>query len=608
VSDPRANPLAGNPLRTRTDLQRAVRDLVEPLLPHQSAGGARVRLGSFAALFPQADAELEGFARPLWGLAPLAAGGGVFAHWDRWRRGLAAGSDPEHPEHWSFYEGTAQTMVEQAAIGLALALVPEQLWEPLSQDAQQRLVEWLSRINRYEPVPNNWQFFRVLVNLGLERVGAPVDEAALVQSLERIDSYYLGEGWYADGRIRNRDHYVGWAFHCYGLIYAWARPDDERSRVFRERARRFARDFEAWFDPTGGVVPFGRSLTYRFAAASFWSALVFADEPALPWGRVKGLLLRHLRWWSERPISDRDGVLSLGWAYTDPWLREAYSSAGSPYWAMKAFLCLAVPETHPFWDAEEEPLPETRAVSVQAPAGMLLSSDATQAVALSGGHDAPVWLDEGAAKYGRFAYSSRFGFSGERLGPTSGGPRDSALTLLVDGEARTRTAVEAHGIEGERLWSRWRPWPDVCVVSVLWGCAPWHLRAHRITTGRSLVAEEGGFALGLDEPGGYREESSPGAAIAHSPFGTSGLRDVTGERAASVRMQPPNSNLMCPYSVVPQLACELEPGVHDLVCAVLASDRSPVDWPELELPADVRELLERHSTAREPEREHEADG
>jgi len=345
----RANPLSGNPLRTRGDLQQAVRDLVTPLLPHFSPGGARVRLGSFAAVFPMADAEFEGFARPLFGLAPLAAGGGTWDHWPLWQRGLAAGVDPDHPEHWTFYEHTAQTMVEQAAIGFALALVPDRLFEPLSGRSQEQLVAWLKRIERCEPVANNWQFFRILVQCGLARIGAPVDTAARERSLAMLDGFSLGDGWYEDGEGGARDHYVGWALHAYGLLFARFVPDHPLADVFRSRARTFAKDFEAWFDPQGGVVPFGRSLTYRFAAAGFWSALAFADEEALPWGTVKGLVLRHLRHWSALPISDRDGVLSIGWAYTNPWMREGYNSPGSPYWALKAFLCLALPESHPFW-------------------------------------------------------------------------------------------------------------------------------------------------------------------------------------------------------------------------------------------------------------------
>jgi hypothetical protein len=69
------NPLSENPLRDRADLQRAVCALFAPLKPHFSSGAARVRLGFSGAHYDDNAAELEGFARPLWGLAPLAAGG-----------------------------------------------------------------------------------------------------------------------------------------------------------------------------------------------------------------------------------------------------------------------------------------------------------------------------------------------------------------------------------------------------------------------------------------------------------------------------------------------------------------------------------------------------
>ena len=114
MSDPRANPLAGNPLTTRDDVARAVIDLYEPLIPHTSESGARVRLGSFAAGFEQASAELEGFARPLYGAIPLTVGGGDFPYWDRFVDGLLgqrrAGESqnrrtceqhPESPHHTS---------------------------------------------------------------------------------------------------------------------------------------------------------------------------------------------------------------------------------------------------------------------------------------------------------------------------------------------------------------------------------------------------------------------------------------------------------------------------------------------------------------------------
>ncbi len=111
------SPFADNPLRTRADLQEAVRALVVPLGPRFSPGAARVRLGASGAHFDDHAAELEGFARPLWGLVPLAAGGGSFDGWERYQRGLANGSDPQHAEYWGDPRDYDQRLVEMAAIG-----------------------------------------------------------------------------------------------------------------------------------------------------------------------------------------------------------------------------------------------------------------------------------------------------------------------------------------------------------------------------------------------------------------------------------------------------------------------------------------------------------
>ena len=306
-ADPLANPLAQRPLHSRTDVQRAVLHLYEPLLAHQSVLGARVRLGSYQAAFAPRVAELEGFARPLYGIVPLTVGGGEFPHWSRLVSGLIAGTDPASPEYWGPVGASPdQRMVEQAAIGLALAFCPEQLWEPLDAAERARLVAWLRGIFEFDPVPNNWQFFRVLVALGLQRVGVAFDERALHASLATLESYRVGTHWYVDGGLGTVDYYIPFAFHTYGLIYAAANRlglgDDAQAECYRERAALFAGDFQHWFAPDGAAVPFGRSLTYRFAMSSFWGALAWADVEALPWGRVNGMAMRNLRWWVTKTL------------------------------------------------------------------------------------------------------------------------------------------------------------------------------------------------------------------------------------------------------------------------------------------------------------------
>lgn len=580
------NPFADNPLRTRADLQAAVRALFAPLRPRFSPGAARVRLGATGAHYDDHAAELEGFARPLWGLAPLAAGGGAFDGWELYRRGLANGSDPQHPEFWGEPEDRNQRLVEMAAIGLALALIPGQIWEPLGPRERANLARWLGAINRVGTVDSNWLFFRVLVNLGLARGGAGHDEAATRAALERLEQFYQGDGWYSDGDNQQRDYYIPFAFHYYGLVYAELAGgrDPERARRFRERAALFAQQFVHWFSADGAALPFGRSLSYRFAQGSFWGALAFAGVEALPWGVLKGLALRHLRWWARQPIFNPDGTLSIGYAYPNLNMAEQYNAPGSPYWALKFFLPLALPETHPFWRAEEQPLPELPPVQHQPHAHMILCRDPAgrHVVALASGQHEP-WIRHAGEKYAKFAYSTAFGFSVPlgRRGLTQAAA-DSVLALSDDGECyRVRERpVEARAERGA-LYARWRPIPGVEVETWLIPAGLWHLRLHRLRTDKPLWSAEGGFAL--DRSGddvlarAGLEQARAGLALARYPAGGSGLRDLLGRRQGRVLRVDPNTNLLRPRTVLPTLVAEHTPGEHWLACAVLA-DPDAAAW------------------------------
>lgn len=602
------DPLSGNPLRDRADLQDAVRALCRPLDARSSPGGARVRLGHTGAQFDDTAAELEGFARPLWGLAPLAAGGGAYDGWDRFRRGVAAGTDPRHPEYWGPVGDRDQRLVEMAAIGFALALVPEQVWTPLAVPDRRHLADWLYEVNRHAVADNNWLFFRVLVNLGLAAVGERHDPAATSDALDRLDAFHLGDGWYSDGPTAQRDYYVAFAMHFYGLCYAVlaGERDPERADRYRERAAAFARDFVYWFAADGAALPFGRSLTYRFAQGAFWGALAFAGVEALPWGVLKGLALRHLRWWSRQPVYAPDGTLTIGYAYPNLVMAEQYNSPGSPYWALKFYLPLALPAAHPFWTAAEEPVPRLDPVHPLRHAGMVMCRDrpGRHVFALAGGQHAP-WVRHGAQKYAKFAYSTAFGFS-----VPSGGvglaqaAADSMLALSDDGSHyRVREEAVESTVDSDTVYSRWHPWPDVEVETWLIAVPPWYLRVHRLRCERALHSADGGFALdrsAVDPPSLAGELTErDGLAMVRGPGGASGIRDPTGRRTGRVVRLDPNTGLLANRTALPTLVDRHGPGTHWLACAVLghpdpgawarAWPKPPAlpDWARAHLPGIV---------------------
>lgn len=112
--------ITGNPLATRNDMVELLHSLLEPLLPCLSPGAARVKLGNTGVGFDTVAAEMEGYARVLWGLAPLLAldpDNAAFATLrERWVEGLINGTDPAHLEYWGDCDGKDQRLVEMAAV------------------------------------------------------------------------------------------------------------------------------------------------------------------------------------------------------------------------------------------------------------------------------------------------------------------------------------------------------------------------------------------------------------------------------------------------------------------------------------------------------------
>jgi hypothetical protein len=573
--------LANNPFETRKDMELAVQHLCNPLVPYYSPNGALLDVGSTASRASERTAQMEAFARPLWGLAPLLAGGGTWDYWDVYIKGIRSGTDPENEEYWGDIHNCDQKMVELASLALTLIIAPEQIWGQLSPREKTNLTSWIGQTNKRITVDTNWRFFRVLVNVALLKLGADYDQPMMDQDLNRLDEFYLSEGWYKDGDTEQMDYYIPFAFHFYSLIYAKAMEteDAERCGRYKERAALFAKDFIHWFGKDGEALAFGRSLTYRFAQSCFWGALAYAGVEALPWGVIKGLLLRNLRWWFKQPIFTNEGILTIGYAYPNLMMAEGYNAPGSPYWALKSFIPLALPEEHPFWQADELPLPELAHRSVQKQARMTVcrESAGNHVVAFTSGQHAGFEPAHGAAKYGKFAYSNLYGFSVSKgnYGLEQGAYDNNLALAERDQLYRTRRRCEEFHIDDHVLYSLWKPWMDVEVRTWILPSAPWHVRIHRIQTGRDLDVAEGGFAFPREQNMIHLQErdlvASMDSIAAHLPWGAAGIKSLLGDLRAEMIHPEPNTNLIHPRTIIPTLRKELDRGTHWIASAIFCS-------------------------------------
>jgi hypothetical protein len=456
-----------------------------------------------------------------------------------------------------------QRIVETPTITLALVWARADLWDPLTAAQQVQVSSWLGRINQVRVIENNWLWFRVLTNAALRILGQPHDAAREAADLDLIDTMWHGGRGYSDGPDEHRDYYVPMAMHTYGLIYADLAADHAPARAveLRARASAYAPEFLTWFSADGAAIPLGRSLQYRFAQGAFWAALGLASEEALPWGVIKGVLLRHLRWWLAHPIFTESGRLTPGFGYPQSHLSEGYGSSASPYWAQKALLVLALPETHAFWQAEELPLPALPVVDAQTGPGFIVTRPAngSDAVALATSRSVRDWLRHNAAKYHKFAYSAAFAFSVPHGDRTLGllAP-DCMLALSDDGGAHWRVREVSTDIrfEGESLVCRWQPWPDVAIETKLTPEADGggHRREHVIKTGRTLHTFEGGFCIPRDPS----ERCNYHSAII----------DSDGTRSSHVIDTEPGTHLLWPLATLPGLVGIVVPGRHTLRCLI----------------------------------------
>lgn len=555
-------------LHRKEEYQKLLLGLLEPLTGRFSEGCARIKIPGAGACYGQDAIEMEAFARPLWGLVPYWTGGGTEDGFqEMYQRGLAAGTDPDHPEYWGDCVDCDQKFVEMAPIAFGLIQSPQILWEPLGQREKENLSRWLDQINDHELPRCNWYFFRILVNLALKARGCVYNQEQLDADLAYIETCYLGDGWYVDGESDQKDYYSSFALQFYSLLYVMCAGDCDETRGGRwiSRASAFAGDFMYWFDERGAALPYGRSLTYRFAQSAFWSAAVVLGIETPEPGVMKGIINRNLAYWFSKPVFHGDGVLSIGYSYPNLTMAERYNAPGSPYWCTKTFLLLALPDEHPFWEAKAEPLPDLEPVHAVPVADMILHHRGKEAAAYVPGVYSRNPLGHFVEKYGKFAYSTEFGFSvahgWESLAEAA---PDSMLVFVPEGEERVyvRHRSLCYRISGDRILSEWSPLEGITVETEIIPFDQGHLRRHRITAARRCRVYDCGFAVPCLEDG-YEVRTGEGMIQAGNWYHGCRLEDVSGMKG---EMEPvlikadPNTSLLYKNTEIPALWCELEPG------------------------------------------------
>ena len=513
--------------------------------------------------YPDNVQGMESFARLLWGAC--FADDQVLDKEKKRRlmKAVAIGTDKNSVYYWGDLTDYSQLAVEMTPVAFFVYL-NKGIFDALNEKERENISAWLNQINNVKLYENNWQCFIVLVNLFLQLSGCKYSADKKKEALKKIEGMYAGEGWYSDGNTRQFDYYVSFAIHFYLLIYNYYSPKDEETQVYLDRSLLFSKSFVYWFADDGAGLPFGRSLTYKFAQSAFWAALAMNDVSAEVKALAGGILFRNLDWWFEREVIDRNGLLVLGYAYPNQQFIEFYNASGSSYWALKSFLFLIIPDNDDFWGAHEEKKSGLNNRQMIAPAGMVVCRDKGNPYAFVNGQRAVYDFGHTECKYEKFVYSTKSGFcisrsnkSTELLAP------DSTVAISLNGEDYiSRSNYEVVKTEENCLISRWKPAKRIEITTVILPAAPGHIRMHLIDTGEEIVFVDGGFSLSKD---GVSRTLSNGCLLAKNNDTLSGAGSLLGSGEAFCIDAVPGANLLYKHCVIPAVKYDLTPGKYKVI-------------------------------------------
>ena len=556
-----------------------------------STGKARIPIPLHQSDKGPISDELEGFSRSfiiagIWlqtsANCQINVAGETVDVADFYREGLLAGTNPDHPEYWGKIYNYSQAIVECASIAWSLYLSQTQIWKQYSDAEKEQVAKYLIQGNRVRCHHNNWLLFPAIINTVLRALGMPYSQKVIERNMRACTAMYLGEGWYRDGRINQIDYYNAWGFHYYFLMWAILAGDlqPDLAQIHRSRMQAFMQNFRYFFSEEGSVPGLGRSMTYRLAYLAPIALGLKLNCIEQELGEIKTICNTTLKFFFEREILTEDNLLSPGYLRQAPRLLEYYSCAASSYWAAKAFHLLLLPESHPFWQTTENPLPISfQSISLAIkPAGFLLIGDRQtshiQLINQKSYPGEPSWSN----KYTNFVYSSIFS---RDIGPlkqkyeSDNTLCDNALTFSETGKKYVQRSQIKNLYCEQNFAAAKYPLRTVRrektrYIPRLFANLGWAttyilvkddfiINVHRIETRKSLKFKEGGYPLGFEE-GEAEIISIPGAEAAAKDGKISFIRNLYGYSqqfpARRLVKQVPENNIRYKYSVVPALGFE----------------------------------------------------
>lgn len=323
---------------------------------------------------------METFGRLMAGIAPWLAlpdDGSDEAKQRKQLRDWALASyrnavDPSSPDYlcWGV---SGQNLVDAAYIAESFLRAYDTLWQPLDSLTKRRYFQEFQRLRRIDPPYTNWLLFASTIESFLAKAGGGCDNFRVNMACRKVEEWYVGDGWYADGPVFAFDYYSSYVFHAMyletlqAMIDAKVNTRIDYNKYFDralKRAQKYAIILERFISPEGTFPVIGRSTPYRLAAMQPLALLAWYQKmpKELSNGQVRAALTQVMhRMFDHQNNYNQKGFLTIGFCGSQPETADWYTNNGSLYMTSLSFMPLGLPANHPFWTDAPQPWTQVKA-------------------------------------------------------------------------------------------------------------------------------------------------------------------------------------------------------------------------------------------------------
>ena len=285
--------------------------------------------------------------------------------------------DPQSPDYLCWGIG-GQNLVDAAYIAESFLRAYDTLWKPLDDVTKKRYLTEFAKLRHIDPPYTNWLLFSSTIESFMAKAGGDFDEYRVNSACRKMEEWYVGDGWYADGPSFAFDYYSSYVFHPMYLETLQAMVDakvnsrlDYQKYYDRElkRCQKYSIILERFISPEGTFPAFGRSIPYRMATMQPLALMAWYQKlpKDLSNGQVRAALTKVLhRMFDQQNNFNEKGFLSIGFCGTNQKnVADWYTNNGSLYMTTLAFMPLGLAADHPFWTDAAQPWTQVKAWSNQ---------------------------------------------------------------------------------------------------------------------------------------------------------------------------------------------------------------------------------------------------